>query len=286
MKKLQLASFVLLTCFSTVLCSKSSGNHDEYSSSIEKSLKLNTSDKERGAKKSKILERRNNNKNLDPNEKLQQIHSKLNLLHGNLAEEYPEQLMTAMFLPENAKVLELGGNVGRNSCVIASILKNEKNLVTLESSKESAKLLKENKDHNGLKFHIEASALSKVPLIQSGWITIPSDIVLDGFFRVNTITFHELQKKYAIKFDTMVVDCEGALYYILRDSPEILKNMKLVIIENDFLDIRHLKYVQNQFKKNGLQVVYSQSGGWGSCKKFFFRVWKKPNTGRLKTGRI
>lgn len=286
MKKLLLASFVFLTCFSTVLCAKSGGNHNEYSSSTEKSLNLNTSNKERGAKKSKIHERQNSKKNLDPNEKLKKIHSKLNLIHGSLAEEYPEQLMTAMFLPEIAKVLELGGNVGRNSCVIASILRNEKNLVTLESNGESAKLLQENRDHNGLKFHIEAAALSKVPLIQSGWITIPSDIVLDGFFRVNTITFHELQKKYSIRFDTLVVDCEGALYYILRDEPEILKHIKLVIIENDFQDIRHLNYVQNQFKKNGLRLVYNEAGGWGPCQKFFYRVWKKPNTGRLNTGRI
>lgn len=49
---------------------------------------------------------------------MQKIHSKLNLILGNLLEEYPEQLMTAMYLKKNAKVLELGANIGRNTCVI------------------------------------------------------------------------------------------------------------------------------------------------------------------------
>src|SRR5205085_5472893 len=128
-------------------------------------------------------------------EKLQTIHSKLKLIHGNLSEEYPEQLMSTMYLPADAKVLELGGNVGRNSCVIATILNDSKNLVSVESSKESALLLQDNRDINGLQFHIEPSAISKVPLIQMGWNTIPSEVDQPGFFRVNTITFDELQKK-------------------------------------------------------------------------------------------
>jgi hypothetical protein len=207
--------------------------------------------------------------------KLQNIHSKLQLLHGNFQEEYPEQLMTAMYLSDDAKVLELGGNVGRNSCVIASILKNSKNLVTLESCPDSAVLLRKNRDINELKFNIEVSALSKRPLIQSGWTTIPSAVDLPGYFRLNIISFDDLQEKYDIKFDTLIADCEGALYYILQDDPEILKNMNMIIIENDFIDMQHMLDVQKLFCKYGLKLVYNQSGGWGPCYDHFYQVWKK-----------
>lgn len=208
--------------------------------------------------------------------RLQDIHMYLHLIHGNLQDEYPEQLMAAMFIQGDAKVLELGGNVGRNSCVIASLLNDERNLVVVESSLESAKLLEENRYFNNLGFQIENSAISKVPLIQSEWKTIPSKVLLPGYTRVNTITFKEVQKKYNIEFDTLVVDCEGALYYILLDDPTILKNIKLIIIENDFETADQMLWVQQLFSENNLKCVFNQTGGYGPCcYDHFYQVWKK-----------
>jgi FkbM family methyltransferase len=206
-------------------------------------------------------------------QKLKEIHSKLKLLYGNFSEEYPEQLMVAMFLPSNSKVLELGANIGRNSCVIASILDDSKNLVSLESCKETIFYLTKNRNKNRLHFNIENAALSKVPLIQNGWISIPSTEVLPGYFKVNTITFDQLQNKYKMKFDTLVVDCEGALYYILKDAPEILKDIQLIIIENDFTKASHYQYVFDLFKKNGFEIVFNEKSCWGE--NGFYQVWKK-----------
>ena len=107
---------------------------------------------------------------------LQRIHSGIKLIHGDISLEYAEQLMASMYLPSDAKVLELGGNVGRNSCVISTILKNSGNLVTVEPSKIWARQIEQNRDYNNLHFYVEASAVSQVPLIQKGWITIPSEI--------------------------------------------------------------------------------------------------------------
>ncbi len=208
-------------------------------------------------------------------EKLRILHSKLQLKHGSFGEEYPEQLLAATYIPKNAKVLELGGNVGRNSCIIASLLSDSKHLVVIEPGEGDANCLMENRNLNNLNFHIEKAAVSKVPLIQSGWKTIPSNEVLPGYTRINTITFAKLQKKYAIKFDTLVVDCEGALYYILKDDPTILKNIKLIIIENDFDQIEQMSFVHDLFKKYGIECAYNQAGGWGACYEYFYQVWKK-----------
>lgn len=109
--------------------------------------------------------------------------------------------------------------------------------MTLESDKNIAKLLEENRDLNNFNFHIESSALSKRKLIQRGWDTLPSDVLIDGFNWVNTITLNELKQKYNIDFDTLVLDCEGAFYYILMDMPEMLDNINLIIMENDYYDI-------------------------------------------------
>lgn len=208
-------------------------------------------------------------------ERLKEIHSRITLLHGNIMYEYPEQLMVATFLPPDAKVLELGSDVGRNTCVIATILNDSSNLVTVEPREEAHRYLRENRDYNNLKFHIETSALSKIPLVQKGWITIPSIVDLEGYTRIPTITFQELKKKYKIKFDTLVIDCEGALYYILKDEPNLLKKIKLIIMENDFSTPEHYQFVANLFKANGLQLVYNE-GRFVFENNAFYQVWKKP----------
>jgi len=220
-------------------------------------------------------------------EKLKNIHSQLKIGYGSFEEEYPEQLMTASYLTGNEKVLEIGSNIGRNSLVINYILsqnnsnKTNNNFVTLECDTGIADILKYNRDLNNFDFHIETAALSKRRLIQRGWNTICSDVLLDGYKNVNTITLEELNKKYNIDFDTLVLDCEGAFYYILMDMPEILNNIKLIIMENDYHDINHKKYVDEVLVKNDFYVEYSENGCALAKQIFpqtfenFYEVWKK-----------
>ena len=216
-------------------------------------------------------------KTVDINKKLSQIQSELEIKYGSFNEEVPEQKMVVRYLRGNEKVLEIGGNIGRNSLIIASILRNNNNnnFVCLESDPDISRKLCENRDLNGFHFFVENSALSKRRLIQSGWNTIVSDIVLEGYKIINTITLTELKAKHNIDFDTLVLDCEGAFYYILMDMPEILDNINLIIMENDYNDISHKNYIDNILKENNFALDYVESGGWGPCSNNFFEVWKK-----------
>jgi FkbM family methyltransferase len=214
--------------------------------------------------------------NDDIHAKLQKIHSTLKINHGSFHDESPEQHMSMRHLTGNEKVLEIGGNIGRNSLVIASIL-NSNDFVSLECDVNNATMLEENRNINGLHFHIEKSALSKRKLIQRGWDTIPSDVLLEGYQPVNTITWQELQNKYNIVFDTLVLDCEGAFYYILMDTPEILNDIKLIIIENDYKDLNHKLYVEailkhNQFHRAYVESLNDPNHPWKEC---FFETWKR-----------
>ena len=208
-------------------------------------------------------------------DKIQIIHSKLKIEYGSLNDELPEQKMVVKYLTGNEKVLEIGGNIGRNSLVIASILGNNNNFVTLESDPVISSQLKQNRDSNNMNFYIENSALSKRKLIQKGWDTIPSDTLLEGYKWINTITLDELKNKYNIEFNTLVLDCEGAFYYILMDMPEILNNINLIIMENDYWDISKKIYIDKILSENNFKVDYTESGGWGPCQNNFFEVWKK-----------
>ena len=205
---------------------------------------------------------------------LRKLHSNLKMKYGNFYNELPEQKMAVRYLTGNEKVLELGANIGRNSLIIGSIV-NQDHFVTLECDELTVNQLTENRDLNNMKFNIEHAALSNRTLIQKGWDTIPSDVLQEGYQWVNTIALDALKRKYNIDFDTLVLDCEGAFYYILMDMPDILNDIKLIIMENDYNDITHKNYIDAVLKQNGFYVEYSEGGGWGPCTDRFFEVWKK-----------
>jgi FkbM family methyltransferase len=213
-------------------------------------------------------------------DKLRDLHSKLKLNYGDFNAEYEEQKMAMMYIKPDDIVLELGGNIGRNSCIIASILNDSKNLVVFESSDSIAMQLKENRDLNNLNFNIEDCALSKCQLYQKGWDTVPVDFIINhtdfvNWTKVKTSTWSDIKNKYNINFNTLVADCEGALYFILRDEPTFLENFKKIIIENDFHQIEAKLAVDEEFKKYNFKRVYVKAGGWGPCQEFFYEVWEK-----------
>jgi len=207
-------------------------------------------------------------------EKLNNIHRNLKIKYGTFRDELPEQKMAVSYLTGSERVLEIGGNIGRNSLIIASIVNNN-NFVSLETDVNIVKQLEENRNLNNFTFHIENSALSKRRLIQRGWDSKPSDVLEEGYFWVNTITFDQLKEKYNIPFDTLVLDCEGAFYYILMDMPEILNGINLIIMENDYTNINHKLFVDDTLKKNNFYNCYREAGGWGCCYSNFFEVWKR-----------
>jgi FkbM family methyltransferase len=208
---------------------------------------------------------------------LSNIHIQYPISYGNWNDEYPEQVMACMYLTGDEKVLEIGGNIGRNTLVISALLQNKHNLLTFESDESIALKLQDNRDNNKLPFHIESRALSKRKLIQRGWETYVSDVVKAGFTEVKTITLDEIKQKYSIPFDTLVIDCEGAFYYILIDMPEILDNIQLIIMENDYADKLQKAYVDAILTEKNFFVHYREKGGLDTvpCHHNFFEVWIK-----------
>jgi predicted O-methyltransferase YrrM len=79
---------------------------------------------------------------------------KLKLITGSFQEEKTEQLMAVKYIKSTDVVLEIGGNIGRNSLVIASLLNDPKNLVVLESDPGSSGILKKHAELNNLSFSV------------------------------------------------------------------------------------------------------------------------------------
>lgn len=208
---------------------------------------------------------------------LEEIHKNIEFRHGSLNDEYNEQLMVLNNLKGNEKILEIGGNIGRVSMIVSKLLQDDSHYVILESDEKSATQLMDNKILNNCNFNVLPFALSKRKLIQRGWTSVASDVVYPCYKQVNTITLEKLNELFNIEFDTLILDCEGAFYYILMDYPEILKNIKLIITENDYTNIEHYNHVQNELRKNGFLETFAELGGYGyePCHTYFYQVWKK-----------
>ncbi len=230
--------------------------------------------------------RSNVNNNINIINELKNLHKKLKLKYGSFKDEFPEQIMAYKYIKGNEKILEIGGNIGRNSLIIASILSKatlpntQMQMVSLECDNNISKQLIENRNLNNFNFYVENSALSKRKLIQKDWDTIVSDVLREGYKNVNIISLEELKKKYNIEFDTLVLDCEGAFYYILMDMPEILNNIQTIIMENDYWEINKKIFVDECLKKNNFYLEYFEKGGWGPCQNNFYEVWKRTSTSK------
>jgi hypothetical protein len=215
----------------------------------------------------------------DPKERLGKLHQWIPFWHGLISEEFEEQWMAITYLDPKDRVLELGGNYGRNSCLISSIMEDDKNLVVLETCQDYIPKLESNRKLNALNFQIEPSGLSKKKLVQTRWITQQweHEVLPANHFWVPTITWSDLKQKYPIDFNVLVADCEGALFYILQDEPNFLDRFEKIIVENDYIYMEQYEFVKRKMEENGFKIVFNLGGGlsWHCCKDCFYQVWLK-----------
>jgi len=207
-------------------------------------------------------------------------------------DELVEQQLCLKYIKPFSKVLEIGANVGRVSLIISTILNSSKNLVSFECCLDTFMKLVLNKNINNYQFICERNVLTNqdlyISVLANSIFARPltsneyNNIIEKDkwlYKKLNKISFDQLQKKYNIVFDTLVIDCEGSFYYILNDFPNMLKNIKLIIIENDFENIEHYNYVKDIFIKNNFKNVETinlkEKNKNIVTKDFFYQVWIK-----------
>lgn len=219
--------------------------------------------------------------------KLLDIHNNINFTDKNeLKKEIPEQLMVVKHLKPEDIVLEFGGSIGRNACVISKILYDSRNFVTIEpNTKEQIELI-ENRELNNFKFQIEPNVLSDIPLYSKGWHTYKSNV--DGSTKVDNIKWDEFKRKYNMKFTVFIIDNEGNFVDNLKSYPDLLDGIRLLNIEHDFNSNEDLAFFNNKMTENGFVMIdkfmkndkYGPGIYWADGLKtdpIFVSVWEKLN---------
>lgn len=200
------------------------------------------------------------------------LHRRLKFSCGSLKEEFVEQMLAVKYLQEDDIVLELGGNIGRNSCVIASILADSRNLTVLEPDSFAFMILNRNRDDNEFLFRTINAALSNSPLYLSGSGTAQSTSTTVTPRKINTITRNELPNN----FTALVADCEGALKQIVEDYPSFFEPFRIVIVENDYASVEDYGVVESALVRSKFKPVETQSINLDRpCAKYFYQVWIK-----------
>lgn len=196
--------------------------------------------------------------------------------------EYPEQVITYKFLEPDMNVLELGANIGRNTQIIANIIKQGK-VLAVEMNKSNETYLKKISDkHDNLSIFI--GAISEVPLYFNGksWRTS-----YNGKIKVNTISITNAKKQF-FNWDVIIADCEGCITK-LCENEDFLKNVKMIILENDFNCCKNRVEFENKMNINCFKEIFTLNKGnkiiqgvpqqnWKHGDKTqtsFISVWKK-----------
>jgi len=192
-------------------------------------------------------------------ERLSNLHKNMVELPERPADEYMEQVMSCMHVRGTERILEIGGNVGRNTAVLGQIMKEAGaggSVIALETLGDEAGRLEKLVKANGFPVKVVNAALSRTELVQHGWRTAPKGQAgTEGWRDVQCVTLEELTREGT--FDTLVVDCEGALEGILAEWPELLETVNVVQIENDFDTKDSAANVMRALRKAGFFLWFS-----------------------------
>lgn len=219
------------------------------------------------------------------NDILFKLHEEIEFTNKKeLMREIPEQLMVLTHLKPTDIVLEFGGSIGRNTCIICKILNDSSNLVTIEPNETERIGLEKNKLLNKFKFNIEPSVLSTTPLYILEWHSFKEEI--KDSIKIECIDWTNLNEKYKLKFNVLIIDNEGNFVDNLKEFPEMLADIELISIEHDFNNIEDLDYFNNSMKVNSFFMIdkymktdeYGPGIDWIDGVKddpIFISVWKK-----------
>lgn len=80
--------------------------------------------------------------------------------------------------------------------------------------------------------------------------------------QVPTIRYDAVVETFG-PFDTLLADCEGALFFILKEEPRFLDTFRTVLLENDYEYPWQKQYVDRVLQENGFSLIWSRVDGCG-----------------------
>jgi len=150
--------------------------------------------------------------------------------------ESPEHALVHKWIPANATVMEFGARFGTTTCEIAKKLGNSGRMVTVEPDPYVWGALESNVKSHNCHAHVLRGAVSSSPLhmLSSGYGGRSETGQMRGGYTVPTFKFDDVEKASGLKFDTLLIDCEGCAQDMMDQiGPKIQSQINLIVIEAD-----------------------------------------------------
>lgn len=149
--------------------------------------------------------------------------------------EKRERKYLKSYLNPEATVLELGGCIGIVASVANSLLQHPERHIVVEANPELVPYIERNKAHNGSSFIVENCMISNKT--ENDFYIGPT--IGESSARRKSLkkisvpgrTIADLEQKHQLKFDTLIMDIEGAELELLRENKAWLQNLNTVILE-------------------------------------------------------
>jgi FkbM family methyltransferase len=184
--------------------------------------------------------------------------------------EREERRHLKKYLNPEACVLELGGCLGVVSCIANKMLQHPKRHIVVEANPALIQHIERNKQHTGGAFTIEHCIVSNKPEVEfflgdtilgsSARHKSPKKIVVPG----KSIT--QLEDTHQIKFDTLIMDIEGAELDFLRENRDWLRQLNTVFMEihahPDYLSDTEVDACKTILEDAGLRLVLVDGLTW------------------------
>lgn len=204
---------------------------------------------------------------------------------ANVEYEAEEQLLVRTYIPKDARVLELGARYGTVSCVISEVLDDPTQHVIVEPDQSVIEALRKNRDANGGKFHIFEGVVSKKGY-ELAFIDPKFDLHEYGTYTkesstpsIKNVSLEKLSEMYNIEFDCMVADCEGFFCDFVEENPEAIKNMRVLIYEQDGIPwpkfMEKYKTLDETLTSYGFKRIHTIPHPKYENNKHFHNVWVK-----------
>ena len=172
--------------------------------------------------------------------------------------ERNEQLLVERYIKPDAVVLELGARYGTVSCAINKKLSNPRNQVSVEPDSRVWNSLKVNKALNKCDFSILCGAISRKPIAMADVNSFEgygARTVVTEKSSIDTLTLEEVERKYSLRFTTLVADCEGFLEQFYDENTDFFTSLRLIIFECDRPDKCNYDKIKTNLKNKGFSNI-------------------------------
>lgn len=187
---------------------------------------------------------------------------------------------------QSCGVLELGARYGTSSCAIAHHIDRKDAIVSVEADPSVSPATARNLRENNCSNHLIRGVVATRPMVRSkrrngsGYTNYFEVLHADGKQAAAAIanessiayTPTQLERTYGVRFDSMVVDCEGCFDAFVSSFPAFVSRIETIILEADYgMGMQRLGYANYTALEQSLHAM-----GFGTVERFDHPCCRKP----------